>query len=73
MNSKMEIRIWEGSPLVGMSVEKLDKKFGVNVLKVARGVEAANPKGNLKIEAADYITYVGDPANCLKVLEKSVK
>lgn len=73
MTSKMEIRIWEGSPLIGRSVKKIDNEFGVKVLKVARGQEAANPKGNLKIEAADYITYVGDPANCLRVLEKSVK
>ena len=69
----MEIRIWEGSPLIGMNVAQIVKKFKVRVVKVARGKEAANPGKKLELEAADYITYTGDSSHCLNLLEKAVK
>lgn len=34
---KMELRIWDGSPLVGMTVKELEKKYGIKVLRVKRG------------------------------------
>ena len=72
-NTTMEIRIWEGSGLVGKTVEQIDKEFGIEIIKVARGEEASNPGKNLKIEPADYISYVGNSDACLKLFKKSAK
>lgn len=73
MKSKMEIRIWEGSPLIGKDINSINDEFNIKIIKVSRGQEATNPKGDLIIEEADYIRYIGDSSDCINVINKSIE
>ena len=65
----MEIRIWKKSELIGKTVKEITLECGVEVIKVLRGGNASTHEG-LIIAEGDYMTYVGEALDCLKVLRK---
>jgi len=67
----METRVWGGSPLIGKRKDEIEKQFHVEVIKVSRGLDATNPPDELILQEADYITYIGKSADCIKVLRSS--
>lgn len=71
MEPTIELRIWEKSSLIGKTKGEIDKDLGVSIIKVARGTKATNPSENLIIEAADYVTFIGNEEACAKMLDKS--
>ena len=68
---KMELRVWEGSPLIGKTIAEIDKRFQVKVFKITRGEQARNPPQTIHIESGDYISIVGNKKQCLEVLSES--
>lgn len=66
--AKMEIRIYEGSPVAGKTVEQVKKEFDINILKATRGKESRNPSTSLILDEADYIYFVGEPEKCLEFI-----
>jgi len=71
MKTKMVTRVWEDSPLIGEKVKDINQNFDVTITKVARGSEATNPSGELKIREADYISFVAENEPCLKLLKNT--
>ncbi len=71
MKPCMELRIWEKSSLIGKKISNINSTFNVSIIKVARGKEASNPKDDLIIEAADYISFIGNSEDCLNLLKES--
>jgi len=69
--SKMEIRVWERSPVRGMSIGEIRERFNVFILKVSRGNEARNPPDKMRLDGGDYIFLVGESQNCSKFVEYS--
>ena len=65
----MEIRIWEGSPVAGMTIEAVSNRFGIKILKATRGCEARNPDGDITLNEADYIYFVGSRNQCLEFVK----
>ena len=72
MNTKITTRIWEGSILIDKKVKYINLEFDVIIKKVLRGFRAVD-NIDLIVEEADYITFIGDSKNCLKLLEKTTK
>ncbi len=63
------IKIWEGSPIIGKTIEEIRTNFNIDIKKVTRGELARNPPGSVVIKSNDYISFEENSDNIKKFIE----